>query len=254
MSERSNDRGGSWDEDPTGIHELLSSLPDPGPMPEDLAERIRSRIETEGAAPVIGVGTGHRLRPATRHLLVAAAALVVVAGAGAAIAAQSGIDLGSVVAGGTAHDSSASQAEGVARPGPSIAGDSSAQVPSASQELQAGPVVLVIHTGRAYDSSDLASGARDLVDDIRPGVPTAGPDTARLGAVSDPAMARACADAVGIPADAPLVVDLATVDGRRAAVLLVGEVGAPGPHTAYAVGRSCSPDDPRIIAGPVTVR
>lgn len=35
------------DDDPTGVRDLLSSLPDPGPMPEDLVARIAERLEVE---------------------------------------------------------------------------------------------------------------------------------------------------------------------------------------------------------------
>lgn len=35
--------------DPTGIRDLLASLPDPGPMPEDLVRRIEARLEAERA-------------------------------------------------------------------------------------------------------------------------------------------------------------------------------------------------------------
>lgn len=37
------------DVDPTGIRDLLASLPDPGPMPEDLVARIEARLEVERA-------------------------------------------------------------------------------------------------------------------------------------------------------------------------------------------------------------
>lgn len=40
---------GRDDVDPTGIRELLASLPDPGPMPEDLVRRIQARLEVERA-------------------------------------------------------------------------------------------------------------------------------------------------------------------------------------------------------------
>lgn len=35
--------------DPTGIRDLLAALPDPGPMPADLVERITARLEVERA-------------------------------------------------------------------------------------------------------------------------------------------------------------------------------------------------------------
>lgn len=47
--ERHEREPGAIDDDPTGIRELLASLPDPGPMPEDLVERIGARLAVEQA-------------------------------------------------------------------------------------------------------------------------------------------------------------------------------------------------------------
>ncbi len=38
---------GSHDADPTGMRDVLSSLPEPGPMPDDLADRICASLERE---------------------------------------------------------------------------------------------------------------------------------------------------------------------------------------------------------------
>ena len=38
---------GNDDADPTGMRDVLSSLPEPGPMPEDLADRICASLEHE---------------------------------------------------------------------------------------------------------------------------------------------------------------------------------------------------------------
>ena len=38
---------GNHDADPTGMRDLLSSLPEPGPMPDDLADRICASLERE---------------------------------------------------------------------------------------------------------------------------------------------------------------------------------------------------------------
>lgn len=46
--------------DPTGVRDLLSGLPDPGPMPQDLVRRIEARLEVEQAhraAPVHPLGS-----------------------------------------------------------------------------------------------------------------------------------------------------------------------------------------------------
>lgn len=47
--QRRERRPGAHEDDPTGIRDLLAALPDPGPMPEDLVERIGARIAVEQA-------------------------------------------------------------------------------------------------------------------------------------------------------------------------------------------------------------
>ncbi|AKT50864.1 hypothetical protein [Arsenicicoccus sp. oral taxon 190] len=47
------------DEDPTGVRDLLASLPDPGPMPPDLVARINASLEAEAH--------GRRITPAPGH-------------------------------------------------------------------------------------------------------------------------------------------------------------------------------------------
>ena len=53
---------GAPEHDPTGIRELLSALPDPGPMPADLVSRINASIAAEQSARE-GGGTVVPLRP-----------------------------------------------------------------------------------------------------------------------------------------------------------------------------------------------
>jgi len=63
--------------------------------------------------------------------------------------------------------------------------------------------------------------------------------------------ARACATALGVPTADPVVVDIASVNGQPAAVL-VARSGS-GARTAYAVGLGCRSGAPGLIAGPVPV-
>ncbi|RIK15593.1 MAG: hypothetical protein DCC50_07640 [Acidobacteria bacterium] len=86
-------RGQATDEDdPTGIRDLLRTLPDPGPMPVDLVERISARLSEEqehraergagagGSAPVVDLSEQRsRRRPGRTlaYLGVAAAGLLV---------------------------------------------------------------------------------------------------------------------------------------------------------------------------------
>ena len=47
---RSSHAPGDGDHDPTGVRDLLGSLPDPGPMPGDLVARITASLEAESRA------------------------------------------------------------------------------------------------------------------------------------------------------------------------------------------------------------
>ena len=83
---------GTDEDDPTGIRDLLRTLPDPGPMPVDLVERISARLSEEqehraergagagGSAPVVDLSEQRsRRRPGRTlaYLGVAAAGLLV---------------------------------------------------------------------------------------------------------------------------------------------------------------------------------
>lgn len=106
--------------DPTGVRQLLAGMPDPGPMPEAVAERIRASLAREQEAPQPGgphgvrdeapngipdltLGpsmahppvsdlTAHRARRRPRHLLAAAAAVTGLAVLGGVVADQLGQD------------------------------------------------------------------------------------------------------------------------------------------------------------------
>ncbi len=245
----------SLDEDPTGMRALLSSLPDPGPMPDDLVERITASLAAEQAGPVLDELAERRRRLPRRPILVAAAAAAVVVAGGTIL--SSGLP-GSIVASVQASGSAGSAAGGSAADA-----DSGADLRAESQNKGTEPPaavgfdtdnVVVVHTGTAYAAAALAREATTLRD-----APAIGDahvegtdDAADTGSgVASLAGARACASALGVPQTSTVVVDVATVDHTAAAVLLAE---APdGTSTAYAVGLFCGQDAPDVLAGPVTV-
>lgn len=246
-----------WD-DPTGMRALLSSLPDPGPVPEDVAHRLRARLAEEldgeqvawadADIPVIDEDRRHRHRR-TAVALAAAAAVLVVTGGLAVLVMGPGIQVAAVHAGRGAASTPGTQRPGDAT-GDGVATPSSA--PGSGTGPQAGAVlggdtVLVVATGHRYDADHLAVQAALLIDLPSPsGAGTATP----LGHLATASGVRGCARAIGIPSTARVMVDLADVDGRPAAVVVAqgrGEV------TAYAVERTCRPGAPGLILGPVAV-
>jgi hypothetical protein len=224
------------EDDPTGVRELLSSLPDPGPMPPELAQRICASIASEQAARTrpspAQPASGRWWVGAWRPAAVAAAAAVVLAGGGAALLtgiAPRGVSI-LVQGGGDAG------AEGA---------DSGAAEPEAGRALT-GPRMGT--SGTAYSAGTLAVQARSLLSATPAPMADEGRDS---GPVAAPAGVTECAAALGVAAEAVAVVDLGTFDGVPAAVLVVR---SGDHHAAYAVHRSCAPGAAGLLAGPVPVR
>lgn len=275
MTESHDDRT-SLEHDPTGMRALLANLPEPGPMPEHLVARITAALAAEaGAADARSAGasdrvasarTGRGTAPAAdaastagatptplprrrvqlRHLGVAAA-VVGALGLGGVVLSTSPNDLTASI-GASGGSDSAQDAESAAGGGDDAgpAGPAAASVPPAGS----GEVVVVM-SGRSYAASDLAQGARELASDRAVGqLRSLAAEAPGIGPIATPLGARTCTDALGVPSSAGVLVDVAEVDGRPAAVVVV-DAGA-GP-TAYAVERSCSSGTTGLISGPVPV-
>ncbi|WP_377639390.1 hypothetical protein [Oryzobacter terrae] len=260
--------------DPTGMRALLAGLPDPGPMPDDLVARIAAALEAEAAAPRIHAlpgatapsapldasdadrPSGHaqdaphgtvvplRRRPRIRHLGVAAAVVGAVGLGGLALQVTQGgltaaFDASSA---GSGADSGSAVQEGAKAAG-------GAAAPQLPPDAGSGQVVVVL-SDRAYTASDLATGARAAATETRDELRDLAAEAPTLGPIATPIGARACADALGISPTAGLLVDLARVDGRPAAVLVAtDETG----RRAWAVARSCPSGDPALITGPTSL-
>lgn len=209
------------------VRDLLRSLPDPGPVPPDVLDRITRTLRELEAGPVPDVPpvdlAGPRPAGATavplprrrahRALWLAAAAAVVLSGGGAVVSRL-------------ASDSSPSQsAASVGTRSPVAAADSSV--------LQA----RMHASGTDYRGADLPAQARALLaapagaepkqgaqgnDRVRPpsasGRASQSTDPQSSGAVEP---VRACLRALGVATDQLLAADRATYQGRPALVLVV---------------------------------
>ncbi len=237
----------SVEDDPTGMRDLLSSLPDPGPMPEDLVARITASLASEQARPALDE-LARRRRP-HRILVAAAAAAVVVVGGGLLL--RSGVP-GSVLASVTSNGSTALSAGSQASP---VDGSLS------RSDTEAGPVrgpaaaTVVLRSGTAYAASRLVEQAAGLGATFSvkaapaPQAPARADGTDPSTVLGTATGARACALALGIPDDEGIVVDVGSVDGRPGAVVVARS--ASGALTAYAVGASCGPAGSDLVSGPV---
>lgn len=265
---RTHDDDAPVEHDPTGVRALLASLPDPGPMPDDLVARITAALEAEVAAPRLsavpalppapggdagrapsssapGGAPGRRTgrRPTARHLAVAAAVVATAGIGGLALqVAQGGLR--------PSLDSSAGSSDSGAAMSGQEENDTAGGAGSPSVPEAGSAAVLVVATGRSYTVAGL--GGEVLPVTGRP--PTAlrelAAEAPSLGPIATSIGARTCATALGVSPTAGVLVDVADVDGRPAAVLVVTDDNG---RSAWAVERSCTTGAPGLLAGPVPV-
>jgi len=110
--------------------------------------------------------------------------------------------------------------------------------------------VVVVMSGVDHTSDRLDVTARALDDGTLDPIADLTAESPSLGPIATPIGARSCADALGIPADAGILVDVAEVDGVSAAVLVVH---SDQDRTAWAVDRYCTTGNTGLIRGPVSL-
>jgi hypothetical protein len=255
---------GGDDLDPTGIRALLSSLPDPGPMPADLVDRINASIAAEQSArehPTV-VPLRSRRWGWQQVGVAAAAAAVIAIGVPALITGTGPGDVIASLRGGGSSADSASGSAASLQDGAQIGPDKSAAAPEAGApsgehrvSASVGDVALGA-SGTAYTLAGLASQARDrayaAADSAKTPAAESGADTG--------AGLRACLTALGVPASTQLRGDVATLDGAPAVIVVVtgasGASGATGTtgateRSVYAVSPDCDGTHPLLLAGPL---
>jgi hypothetical protein len=243
-------------DDPTGMRALLSSLPDPGPMPPDLVARITASLASEQRNrerdhTVVPLRPGHRRW--RRGALIAAAAAVVAVAIPALVTGSSPGDIaalltrqndsGSASSAKSPEDSSGFQA--------GSGGSGPASTPAPTGGRAASLVAPTIYaSGTAYTAASLRSQLQRLVDS--PGTPVRplASESPALGPIATPAGLQPCLTAIGVePADR-VVADLATYDGTPAVVIIVSsDTGQRG----FVLGRDCATTSSPPLAGPVSL-
>jgi hypothetical protein len=167
-----------FEDDPTGMRALLSSLPDPGPMPDDLVARIQASLLSESRSRAADAQTPHaipqppvapnrhgasipasRKRPVGQWIFGLAAAGVVVAGGGYALRGAAG---GSDAAGGAVSMGSA-EAGSHSTPTSFAEGDASSSTKAASDDATVQGTVQVDGGGPAYSVAGLSDAADRVV-------------------------------------------------------------------------------------------
>ncbi|KQX61871.1 hypothetical protein [Angustibacter sp. Root456] len=204
------------------VRTLLASLPDPGPTPPDVVDRLEATLRRLSAETSAGhpeqsaaASTVVPLAPARerRHRgWLAVAAAVVLLGAGGATLSQ-------LVPDGGRADSTAA--------GAALNGTAEKRVaPDAGLQATA--------SGTDYTADRLATQV-DQVLASRPSSAAAAPS----GPLATPAGVAACLAAIGAPRATPLLVDVARYQGSPAAVVVVPASG--GGREIWVVSTTCSP-------------
>lgn len=249
------------DQDPTGMRHLLASLRESGPMPDDLAERIRATLADEQAARTdpdrAGApdedslaedeGSGfwstmsepdgpRRRRSVAPWILGAAAATVVALGVGGLMLSQSGSDEA-----GSAGD---------AAPMQTSTQRSATESSAAADGSEAGgevPAFSITASGTDYTRSSLGSEAATLLED-----PTQAPEPKNdkvLGTLTTAAGATDCLTRLGQPQLQAVVIDVATFEGKDG-LLLIAQTPPDGEARAWAITSGCEPIWPDSVAVP----
>ncbi|GAB3063527.1 hypothetical protein GCM10027053_27690 [Intrasporangium mesophilum] len=256
------------------VRALLAQPPDPSPMPQDVSERIaaaiaheaRLRVDpgplstrgamsgptpatpgTPGMSGMSGATTpeafggtvtefpvrNRRPRPLQLAAAVAAAAAVVAIGASALHLTQR--PNGAAVVGDSITSTTRPRT-------PATPGETPSVLVTTGGEASGAPHIQLSTT--AYDSGNLASQARGLLD--HPGAPLQdlAAEAPHLGPIATPIGLQSCLSALGVSDPAMVSADLATFEGRPAAIVVVTRGGTT---TAWAVERSCAEGQPGIL-------
>ncbi|GAA1246357.1 hypothetical protein [Oryzihumus leptocrescens] len=226
---------GDQDDDPTGVRALLSALPEPEPMPEDLVRRISASLAAEQSARPRADVSVTPLLPTrrTRRFLLPVAA--VAAGIAAVALAGTGIlHLGS----GSSTSSGSAASAGAQLAATDDPTRKAASGAGAAQHIQ-------VSTTR-YTAPGFATQAGHLAAVPAPGVAPLTGEAPAVGPIATPRGLADCLAGLGVGPVTSVTADIAFYDAQPAVVLVVLARGA---RTAYAVGRSCSATDPHVLHG-----
>ena len=244
-----NPPGESPEDDPTGVRALLSSLPEPDPMPAYLVERISASLAAEqasrsraGATTVSPLVRRHR---SARRLVLGLAGVA----AAAAVVGLVGSDLlqGSNQSAGNATASMAT-AERPTTPGPALAPQTPVQ--GGTEGVTAVPPMHIQMSSTRYTAAGFAAQARALAATPGQRVHPLTGESPSVGPIATPTGLASCLRALGVGPVDEVTADLGFYEGVPAAVI-VTVTGST--RTAYAVGRSCSSGNQAVLHAGVPV-
>lgn len=250
----------SRDEDPTGVRALLSSLPEPDPMPEHLVERINASLAAEQAqraarmsgtsvTPLLTTARSRtRQRRPTRFVFAiagaaAAVALVAVVGSNMFTVHQTTTASRGDAVASASRDSSSNDAEASGGAPPNApAKAAKSQTPAALAGRATTPSLVQIGlSGTRYTQADFVAQARTL---RRAPLQRIVAQSSSVGPAGTAAGLLECLNAIGAAGAQVVRADVAFYEGQPAVIIVATTNGIP---MAYAVGRQCSPADAAIL-------
>jgi hypothetical protein len=233
----------SRDDDPTGVRALLSSLPEPDPMPEHLVDRINASLAAEQAqraAKMSGASVTPMLASARRR---PRGLLFAIAGAAAALflVAVVGNNMFTVhrttAISGSAAVASTSNGSETASGSPPRAAD---KTPALARRATTPSLVQIGLSGTRYTQADFVNQAQALRR--APFQPTAASPI--VGPAGTTPGLTECLNAIAAPAAQAIRADVAFYEGQPAVVIVATTNSVA---VAYVVGRQCSHTDAAVL-------
>lgn len=252
----------SPDDDPTGVRALLSSMPEPDPMPDYLVERINASLAAEQAqrapdfsgASVTPLTATRRRRGRVLFAIAGAAATVALVAAlgdsllntGQQVTVASKAASDSAVSPSASDDREASgaaapSADEKARPPAAAAPAADPQVPA---DLATPPIMQIRLSQTRYTQDDFVAQAQTLRRTAPGPNQRLNAKSPGVGPVGTTRGLTDCLNAIGASGAQQVQADLAFYQDRPAVII----VTTTNDHSAaYAVGRGCAPADASIM-------
>ena len=246
----------SPDDDPTGVHALLSGLPEPDPMPDHLVERINASLaaaQAQRAASTSGASVTPLVRSTRRR---PGRVLFVVAGAAAAVAlvAVLGGNLFRTLAPAGSGSSDAAAIASSSREGGGAGMPATPLAATPDKAAVAGalppPLIEIRQSETRYTRAEFATQARTLRSAAYGSSQAYGPnqpmavETPGIGRIGTAVGLTDCLRAIGAGGAQMVRADLAFYEGVPAVIIVTTTDGIP---TAYAMGRECSKADAAVL-------